>query len=93
MVNNMSRVKRTFSTKVRLPYQDAIALVLRMIDYHSELMFKADSKKEKNFKEKQHRRLKAYLIDQKDWILEKEELEVPEDYTDTYWEIEVPRKS
>ena len=56
-------------------------------------MFKPDSKKEKNFQEKQHRRLKAYLIDQKDWILEKEELEVPEDYTDTYWEIEVPRKS
>ena len=51
----MSRVKRTFSTKVRLPYQDAIALVLRMIDYHSELMFKAGSKKEKNFQEKQHR--------------------------------------
>ena len=68
----MSRVKRTFSTKVRLPYQDAIALVLRMIDYHSELMFKAGSQKEKNFQEKQHRRLKAYLTDQKDWILEKE---------------------
>tara|TARA_Y100001938_G_scaffold150213_1_gene240121 strand:+ start:3589 stop:3966 length:378 start_codon:yes stop_codon:yes gene_type:complete len=89
---NMSRVRRTFSTKVRLPYQDAIGLFLHIIDYHYDLRRLTDDKKEKIFQEKQARRLKAWLVDQKEWIIEQEEKEVPEDYTDTYWEIEISRK-
>ena len=68
----MSKVERTFSTKVRVPYQDAIGLILHMIDYHYELMRTATKKKERNFQEKQARRLKAWLEDQKDWIHQKE---------------------
>ena len=44
----MSKVERTFSTKVRVPYQDAIGLILHMIDYHYELMRTATKKKEKD---------------------------------------------
>ena len=34
--NIMSKVKRTFSSAVRQPYQDAIGIILKIIDYHNE---------------------------------------------------------
>jgi len=67
-------------------------LFLHIIDYHYDLRRLTDDKKEQIFQEKQARRLKAWLVDQKEWIIQQEEKEVPEDYTDTYWEIEVSTK-
>ena len=32
----MSKVKRTFSNAVRMPYQDSIAFVTRIIEFHNE---------------------------------------------------------
>tara|TARA_B100001173_G_C15817313_1_gene474638 strand:- start:491 stop:730 length:240 start_codon:yes stop_codon:yes gene_type:complete len=76
IVTTMSETKRTFSTKVRMPYQDAIALILRTIDFHHELMTRNNTNdKERIFHEKQSIRLKAWLVDQKEWIHEKETLE------------------
>ena len=64
--------KRDFSTLVRMPYQDAIALVLRTIDYHSMMAIQSTDKHYKEFHEKQHQRLKEWMIDMKDYIIELE---------------------
>ena len=65
--------KRDFSTLVRMPYQDAIALVLKTMDYHQLMAIQSTDKKYKQFHEKQHRRLKDWMIDMKDYIIELEE--------------------
>lgn len=56
-----------------MPYQDAIGLVLHMIDYHYSQMIKYPE--EKIFHEKQALRLKNWLIDMKAWIHKQEEKE------------------
>ena len=61
----MSRVKREFTTKVRQPYQDAVATILHVIDYHNSFPNEA-------FHRKQARVLKYYLIDLKGYIVAKE---------------------
>ena len=69
--------KRDFSTLVRMPYQDAIALVLRTMDYHSMMSIQSTDKHYKEFHKKQHRRLKDWMVDMKDYIIELEkELDV-----------------
>lgn len=68
-----SKVERTFSTEIRMPYQDAIGLLLHMIDYHYSQMIKYPE--DKIFHEKQALRLKNWLVDMKVWIHEQEEKE------------------
>lgn len=65
--------KREFSTLVRMPYQDAIALVLKTMDYHQAMAIQSTDKYYKEFHNKQHRRLKEWMIDMKDYIIELEE--------------------
>tara|TARA_Y100000114_G_scaffold24418_1_gene20113 strand:- start:412 stop:615 length:204 start_codon:yes stop_codon:yes gene_type:complete len=63
--------KRTFSSAVRMPYQDAIALILRMIDFHYEkAIIEPDYR---DFHYKQADRLKSYLVDCKEYIVKHEE--------------------
>ena len=67
------KTKRDFSTLVRMPYQDAIALVLRTMDYHSMMAIHSTDEHYKQFHKKQHRRLKDWMVDMKDYIVELEE--------------------
>ena len=69
--------KRDFSTLVRMPYQDAIALILRTMDYHSLMAIQSTDKYYKEFHKKQHERLMNWMVDMKDYIIELEkELDV-----------------
>lgn len=65
-----NKVERTFSSLVRMPYQDAIAVILHCHDFHLEMALKEKEKQE--FHNKQAMRLKSWIIDIKDYILEKE---------------------
>jgi len=65
--------KRDFSTLVRMPYQDAIALVLRTMDYHSMMAIQSTDEHYKEFHKKQHKRLMDWMVDMKDYIIELEE--------------------
>ena len=60
--------KREFSTTVRMPYQDAIALILKTMDYHQKMSILSTDKKYKDFHNKQYLRLKEWMIDMKDYI-------------------------
>ena len=72
-----SKPKRNFSTFVRMPYQDAIALVLRTMDFHSQMMHLSTDRQYKEFHERQYLRLKNWMVDMKDYIIELEkELDV-----------------
>ena len=62
--------KRTFTTFTRMPYQDSISLVLKMIDYHNNQAMKDFSNAE--FHKKQAMVLKMYLIDLKEFIIKHE---------------------
>ena len=62
----MNQIKRTFSTSVRQPYQDAIALILKIIDYHNEQARKDFGNQE--FHIQQAKVLKIYMIDLKEFI-------------------------
>tara|TARA_R100001460_G_scaffold82097_1_gene123118 strand:- start:14657 stop:14827 length:171 start_codon:yes stop_codon:yes gene_type:complete len=53
-----------------MPYQDAIAVVLHVHDFHMEMI--AKEPKERYFHEKQANRLRNWLIDQKEYIHTKE---------------------
>ena len=66
----MKKVKRTFSSLVRMPYQDAIAVVLHVYDFHIEMAAKTPEDKE--FHIKQANRLRSWLSDVKDYIERKE---------------------
>ena len=44
--------KRDFSTLVRMPYQDAIALVLRTMDYHNLMAIQSTDEHYKQFHKK-----------------------------------------
>ena len=65
--------KREFSTLVRMPYQDAIALILKNMDYHQMMSIQSTYQQYKDFHNKQYRRLKEWMIDMKDYIIELEE--------------------
>ena len=66
----MSKAKRTFSSAVRQPYQDSIAFVLRIIDYHNEQARKDFANSQ--FHIKQSMALKLWMIDMKEFITKHE---------------------
>ena len=53
--------KREFSTTVRMPYQDAISLILKTMDYHQKMSILSTDKKYKDFHNKQYFRLKESI--------------------------------
>jgi len=68
--NNYKKSKRTFTSLVRRPYQDAIAVILKSHDYHMEMSAKGiDSEWHNNMA----LRLKSYTIDLKEYIVRLEE--------------------
>ena len=69
----MQKVKRTFSSAVRQPYQDAIGIILKIIDYHNEQARKDFGNSE--FHSKQATVLKLWMIDMKEFITKHEEKE------------------
>ena len=71
-MNEAVKSKRTFSSLVRMPYQDAIAVILRCHDYHMNMVLNGENQE---FHQLQAERLKSWLVDVKDYItkLEKEE--------------------
>jgi len=66
----VNKTKRTFSSLVRMPYQDAIAVVLHCYDFHMEMCAKTPEDKE--FHIKQADRLRSWLSDVKQYIERKE---------------------
>ena len=68
-----SKIKRTFSTFTRAPYQDVIGVVLHASDFHLDqaIKDKENYKLHMDF----HSRLKNYLVDLKNYIHEKEQSE------------------
>ena len=66
----MSKVKRTFSSAVRQPYQDAINIILKVIDYHNEQARKDFANTQ--FHSKQATALKLWMIDMKEFIIKHE---------------------
>ena len=71
--NIMGKVKRTFSNAVRMPYQDSIAMVTRIIEFHNEQALKDFGNQE--FHSKQATILKLWLIDLKEFIIKHEKKE------------------
>jgi len=71
--NIMSKVKRTFSSAVRQPYQDAIGIILKVIDYHNEQARKDFGNHQ--FHSKQATVLKLWMIDMKEFITKHEKKE------------------
>lgn len=69
----MQKVKRTFSSAVRQPYQDAIGIILKIIDYHNEQARKDFGNSE--FHSKQATVLKLWMIDMKEFITKHEKKE------------------
>tara|TARA_Y100000114_G_C11740408_1_gene318604 strand:+ start:791 stop:1081 length:291 start_codon:yes stop_codon:yes gene_type:complete len=69
----MQKVKRTFSSAVRQPYQDAIGIILKIIDYHNEQARKDFGNSE--FHSKQATVLKLWMIDMKEFITNNEKKE------------------
>ena len=67
----MNKSKRTFTSLVRMPYQDAIAVALHCYDFHMEMAVKEPE--QKHFHQKQANRLKNWLTNMKEYILKHEE--------------------
>ncbi len=68
-MNKSKQSKRSFSTLVRRPYQDAIAVVLKCYDYHMEMAYKGI---DPEFHFQQATILKEWTTKQKDYITELE---------------------
>jgi hypothetical protein len=66
----MKKVERSFSNSVRMPYQDAIAFATRLYDFHIEQSMK--DLKNKNFHEKQAQRMRNWISDMKEFIIQNE---------------------
>ena len=60
MQNNYKQSKRTFTSLVRRPYQDAIAVILKSHDYHMEMSSRGI---DKEWHYNMAQRLKNYTID------------------------------
>jgi hypothetical protein len=69
-LNIMGKIKRTFSNAVRMPYQDSIAMVTRIIEFHNEQALKDFGNQE--FHQRQATVLKLWLIDLKEFIIKHE---------------------
>ena len=74
-----NKIKRTFETSTRTPYQDSIAIILRASDFHMEQALK--DKKHSALHMALHYKLKTYLIELKNFIHEKEKYETKETTT------------
>ena len=74
-INIMGKVKRTFSSAVRQPYQDAIGIILKIIDYHNEQARKDFGNHQ--FHTKQATVLKLWMIDMKEFITKHEKKSIP----------------
>ena len=74
-----SKVKRTFRTFTRAPYQDIVAVVLHASDFHLEQAIK--DKEHYHLHIGLHYRLKSYLVELKDYIHKKEQDERKENTT------------
>ena len=72
-INIMGKIKRTFSSAVRQPYQDAIGIILKVIDYHNEQARLDFGNSE--FHSKQATVLKLWMIDMKEFITKHEKKE------------------
>ncbi len=70
MQNNYKQSKRTFTSLVRRPYQDAIAVILKSHDYHMEMSSRGI---DKEWHYNMAQRLKNYTIDLKEYIVRLEE--------------------
>ena len=68
-----SKIKRTFSTFTRAPYQDSIAVVLHACDFHLDQAVK--DKEHYHLHMGLHHKLKSYLIELKTYIHQKEKNE------------------
>ena len=66
----MKKVERSFSSAVRMPYQDAIAFALRLHDFH--IAQSIQDPKNKNFHEKQAQRMRNWISDMKEFIIRNE---------------------
>ena len=66
----MNKAARTFSSLVRMPYQDAIAVTLHCYDFHMEMSFKEPE--DRDFHLEQAWRLQSWLRDIKEYIHRKE---------------------
>ena len=66
----MKKVERSFSSAVRMPYQDAIAFALRLHDFH--IAQSIQDSKNKKFHEEQAQRMRDWLTDMKDFIISNE---------------------
>ena len=65
-----AKSKRTFTSLVRRPYQDAIAVILKTHDYHMEMSSRGiDKEWHSNMAE----RLRQYTVDLKDYIVRLED--------------------
>jgi hypothetical protein len=69
-IDIMGKIKRTFSNAVRMPYQDSIAMVTRIIEFHNEQALKDFGNQE--FHQRQATVLKLWLIDLKEFIIKHE---------------------
>ena len=70
MSKESNQSKRTFTSVVRKPYQDAIAFALKTHDYHMELYHRGHSQ---DFHLKQAIRMKDWMTDMKDYIVKLED--------------------
>lgn len=70
MQNNYKQSKRTFTSLVRRPYQDAIAVILKAHDYHMEMSSRGI---DKEWHYNMAQRLKNYTIDLKEYIVRLED--------------------
>lgn len=63
----MKKTERTFSNRVRMPYQDAIAFAQKTYDFHLEQSM--IDLKNKDFHLRQADRFKDWIIDMKEFII------------------------
>ena len=66
----MKKVERSFSSAVRMPYQDAIAFTLRLHDFH--IAQSIQDPKNKKFHEEQAQRMRNWISDMKEFIIQNE---------------------
>ena len=66
----MKKVERSFSSAVRMPYQDAIAFALRLHDFH--IAQSIQDSKNKKFHEEQAQRMRNWISDMKEFIIQNE---------------------
>ena len=71
MPNKELTSKKKFSTLVRMPYQEAIRIILRTIDYHNRMAL--EDSDNRDFHMQQSVRLRQWMVDMKDFIHKNEE--------------------